>query len=106
MLYIACGIILFMIGLIWLISPAKKPNNLYGYVSYLAMVSEEGFKFAQKSAAKYFMLYGSIQFGLGLIIHFLKWDGCIVLWLLTFLFIYNFSFYQYRKSITAFLKST
>ena len=36
MLYIACGIILFMIGLIWLISPAKKPNNLYGYVSYLA----------------------------------------------------------------------
>ena len=52
MLYIACGIILFMIGLIWLISPAKKPNNLYGYVSYLAMVSEEGFKFAQKSAAK------------------------------------------------------
>lgn len=105
MLYIACGIILFMIGLIWLISPAKKPNNLYGYVSYLAIVSEEGFKFAQKSAAKYFMLYGSIQFGLGLIIHLLKWDGCIVLWLLTFYLFIIFPFISTEKALQRFLKA-
>ena len=40
MIYIGCGVIMFVIGVIWLIAPSPNPNRIYGYMSYLASVNE------------------------------------------------------------------
>ncbi len=84
MIYVACGLIMMVIGILWLISPAKKPNRIYGYLSYLAQVNKESFKFAQRSASLYCILFGLIQVMIGLIIRFLNWDRYFLIWLLTF----------------------
>ena len=39
MIYIGCGVIMFVIGVIWLIAPSPNPNRIYGYMSYLASVN-------------------------------------------------------------------
>ena len=84
MIYVACGLIMMVIGILWLISPAKRPNRIYGYLSYLAQVNKESFKFAQRRASLYCILFGLIQVVIGLIIHFLNWDRYFLIWLLTF----------------------
>ena len=84
MIYVACGLIMMVIGILWLISPAKRPNRIYGYLSYLAQVNKESFKFAQRRASLYYILFGLIQVVIGLIIHFLNWDRYFLIWLLTF----------------------
>ena len=83
-IYVACGSIMAVIGIIWLISPAKKPNRIYGYLSYLAQVNKDSFKFAQRRASLYCILFGLIQVVIGLIIHYLNWDRYFLIWLLTF----------------------
>lgn len=65
MIYIGCGVIMFVIGVIWLIAPSPNPNQVYGYMSYLASVNKASYKYAQKVARNYFMLFGLIQFLLG-----------------------------------------
>ena len=97
MIYIACGSVMMVIGIIWLISPAKKPNRIYGYLSYLAQVNQESFKFAQKRASLYCILFGLIQVVIGLIIHFLNWDRFFSRLALNFLFIYFIANSLYRK---------
>ncbi|CCI82693.1 SdpI family protein [Lactobacillus hominis] len=84
MIYLACGAIMLAIGVIWLFSPAKTPNRMYGYLSYLASVNKDSFAYAQKWARNYFILFGAIQIILGIIIHLLNWDKFFILWLLTF----------------------
>lgn len=84
MIYVACGSLMMAVGLIWLISPAKKPNRLYGYLSYLSQTNQSSFKFAQKRSSLYFLLFGFIQIILGLAIHMVHFDRFFMLWLLTF----------------------
>ncbi|MBU3827932.1 MAG: SdpI family protein [Candidatus Lactobacillus pullistercoris] len=84
MIYVACGSLMMAVGLIWLISPAKKPNRLYGYLSYLSQTNQASFKFAQKRSSLYFLLFGFIQIILGLAIHMVHFDRFFMLWLLTF----------------------
>lgn len=84
MIYVACGSVMMVIGILWLISPAKKPNRIYGYLSYLAQVNKDSFKFAQKRASLYLLLFGFIQVLLGVCIHLLNWDHYFLIWLLTF----------------------
>ena len=50
MIYVACGSITLVIGILWLISPAKRPNPFYGYFSYLSQVNKASFRFAQKKS--------------------------------------------------------
>ena len=103
MIYVACGLIMMVIGILWLISPAKRPNRIYGYLSYLAQVNKESFKFAQRRASLYCILFGLIQVVIGLIIHFLNWDRYFLIWLLTFyLFILLLIVYT-EKSLKKFL---
>ena len=52
MIYIGCGVIMFVIGVIWLIAPSPNPNRIYGYMSYLASVNEASYKYAQKPASE------------------------------------------------------
>src|SRR5699024_12869506 len=72
------------VGLIWLITPAKRPNRIYGYLSYLAQVNQDSLKFAQKRASWYYILFGIIPALLGVIIHYLNWDRYFLIWMLTF----------------------
>ncbi|EEJ72357.1 hypothetical protein HMPREF0548_0776 [Lactobacillus ultunensis DSM 16047] len=92
-----------VIGILWLISPAKKPNRIYGYLSYLAQVNKESFKFAQKRASWYLILFGLIQVVIGLIIHFLNWDRYFLIWLLTFYLFILLPIIFTEKSLKAFL---
>ena len=103
MIYVACGSIMAVIGILWLISPAKKPNRIYGYLSYLAQVNNESFKFAQKRASWYLILFGLIQVVIGLVIHFLNWDRYFLSWLLTFYIFILLPIIFTEKSLKAFL---
>lgn len=103
MIYIACGSIVLVVGIIWLINPAKKPNPLYGYFSYLAQVNKASFKFAQKKASLYFILFGGIQLLIGIGIHLLNWDRYFLLWLLTFYLFLVFAIMATEKSLKKFL---
>ena len=103
MIYVACGSIMAVIGILWLISPAKKPNRIYGYLSYLAQVNNESFKFAQKRASWYLILFGLIQVVIGLVIHFLNWDRYFLIWLLTFYIFILLPIIFTEKSLKAFL---
>ncbi|WP_251717647.1 SdpI family protein [Lactobacillus agrestimuris] len=104
MIYIACASVMIAIGLIWLISPAKKPNRIYGYLSYLAQVNKDSFKYAQKMASFHLILFGAIQFCLGLIIYFLGWDRYFFIWLLTFYLFIIFPIVWTEKSLKRFLR--
>lgn len=103
MIYVACGLIMMVIGILWLISPAKRPNRIYGYLSYLAQVNKESFKFAQRRASLYCILFGLIQVVIGLIIHFLNWDRYFLIWLLTFYLFILLPIVYTEKSLKKFL---
>lgn len=105
MIFIGCGLILMVIGILWIISPAKRPNRIYGYLSYLAQVNNDSFRFAQKRASIYFIISGLIQFLIGLIIHYFKLDNLFILWLLTFYFFIIFPIIGTEKSLKKFLIS-
>lgn len=103
MIYVACGSIMSVIGIIWLISPAKKPNRIYGYLSYLAQVNKDSFKFAQRKASLYCILFGLIQVAIGVIIHYLNWDRYFLIWLLTFYLFILLPIVFTEKSLKSFL---
>ncbi|MBN6049892.1 SdpI family protein [Lactobacillus helveticus] len=103
MIYVACGSIMSVIGIIWLISPAKKPNRIYGYLSYLAQVNKDSFKFAQRRASLYCILFGLIQVAIGVIIHYLNWDRYFLIWLLTFYLFILLPIVFTEKSLKSFL---
>lgn len=104
MIYFASGCLIMAVGIIWLISPAKKPNGLYGYISYLAQVNKDSFKFAQRRASLYCLLFGFIQVILGLVIHLLHWDRYFLIWLLTFYLFMVLPVVWTEKSLKKFLQ--
>ncbi|MBI0033783.1 MULTISPECIES: SdpI family protein [Lactobacillus] len=104
MIYIACGSIMIVVGLLWLISPPKRPRPFYSYYSYLAQVNKASFKFAQHKASYYFIIFGLIQLVLGIGIHLLKWDRYFLLWLLTFYLFIIFPIMATEKSLKSFLQ--
>ncbi|RMC51295.1 SdpI family protein [Lactobacillus sp. ESL0225] len=103
MIYVACGSITLVIGILWLISPAKRPNPFYGYYSYLSRVNKASFRFAQKKASMFFIIFGVAQTMFGLGIHFLNLDRYFFIWLLTFYFFPLFSIILTEKSVKSFL---
>jgi hypothetical protein len=98
-IYVACGLIMMVIGILWLISPAKRPNRIYGYLSYLAQVNKESFKFAQRRASLYCILFGLIQVVIGLIIHFFELGSLFSHLAINILFIYLVANCLYRKKL-------
>lgn len=103
MIYVACGAIILAVGLTWLIRPAKRPNRLYGYLSYLAQVNQASFQFAQRRASLYNILFGLLQIALGGLIHCLHWDRYFLIWLLTFYFFILLPIVWTEKSLKKFL---
>ncbi len=83
MIYILSGSIILVVGLLFLIAPAKKPSQIYGYLSYLAQINPDSFKYAQKISRNTAIITGLIQIGLGTLIHQFKLDNLLFLWLVT-----------------------
>lgn len=105
MIYLACGAIIFAVGVTWLFFPAKRPNRMYGYLSYLAVTNQESFKLAQKLATKYFIIFGVIQMILGYGIYRLGWDNYFIIWLLTFYFFIIFPLIIVETKLQNYLKA-
>ncbi|MDO4912095.1 MAG: hypothetical protein Q3960_00905 [Lactobacillus sp.] len=103
MIYLACGAISFVIGLLWKIYPSPRPNVVYGYYSVLAKMHRDGYRYSQKIAANYFMLAGLVQMALGAIIHLMHWDKFFLIWILTFWIFWIAAMIQVEKKLTDFL---
>ena len=104
MIYVACGLIMMIVGLLWFLVPAKSQDRLSGYLSYLAQTNKDSFQFAQKMGARYNFLVGLVQFLLGLAIHFLGGDKYFLVWLLTFVIFIIIPFALTEKSLQKFLQ--
>ncbi|MCH3905303.1 MAG: SdpI family protein [Lactobacillus sp.] len=83
MIYAGIGAVIMAVGVLWLIAPAKRPNRVYGYLSYLAKVNPTSFAKAQRWASLYLLLSGLAALILGILIHSLHWDRFFIIWLLT-----------------------
>lgn len=83
MIYLLSGSLILVIGVLFLLVPAQKPHKLYGYVTYLSQVNQDGFQYAQKVAGWTNVLTGLVQMGLGSLILLSGLNDWIFVWLLT-----------------------
>lgn len=104
MIYILCGSLILVIGILFFISPAKKPSRIYGYNSYLANQTPESFAYAQKVSRLTNVIVGLIQIGLGFLINIFNLNNFFLIWLITTpLFILPF-FMVTEEKLRTFLK--
>ena len=81
MVFIVVGAIILVIGLKYLIWPAKHPEEVVAYKSYLASTSPAAFAYAQKEARNVHLVLGGGTLLLGIFIHWLHWDNFFIIWL-------------------------
>ncbi len=72
MIFLVIGWIILLIGLLFLLFPAKEGSRLYGYRSYLAQKSNLHWHYAQKMSSRFFLLCGSCMVVIGSL---LKYTG-------------------------------
>ncbi|HCM88709.1 MULTISPECIES: SdpI family protein [Vagococcus] len=70
MVFYFVGLLLTLVGLIYLIFPSKKRINKYGYRTQRAKMSEASYDYAQKVAGKTFFLVGILTFIVGLALRY------------------------------------
>ncbi|MGY3703437.1 hypothetical protein BW731_11450 [Vagococcus martis] len=68
MIFSFVGMIMTVLGVIYLIFPSKKRENKYGYRTQRARYTDASFKYAQKVAAKMLLLIGLGTWLIGFII--------------------------------------
>lgn len=54
------GIIVVLVGIMFLLFPPKKINRLYGYRTKASMKSQEAWDVAQKCSAKMMLVFGTL----------------------------------------------
>ena len=81
MIFIYCGLLKVALVFCFQIIKPRRDIKIYGYYSYLAGLNDNIYLYAQKVSKKYLLCCGLIQFLLGLLIHFLKLDRLVYLWL-------------------------
>ncbi|MFD1430560.1 MULTISPECIES: SdpI family protein [Lacticaseibacillus] len=105
MIFMIAGAVQFVIGVLFLIAPAKKPSSFYGYVSYLARVTDEGFVLAQKWARNALLVTGTLEIAAGAAIRALHWEGFFIIWLilavLLFLPMFTYTESKLKQYLTA-----
>lgn len=65
MIFYFVGLVLSVIGCVYFILPSKKRSNKYGYRTQRAKFSDASYAYAQKQAAKYFLIIGLLTFSIG-----------------------------------------
>ena len=68
MIFYFVGLVLSVIGCVYFVIPSKKRSNKYGYRTQRAKFSDASYAYAQKQAAKYFLIIGLITFGIGFLL--------------------------------------
>ncbi|MGX7023698.1 SdpI family protein [Vagococcus hydrophili] len=84
MVFYFVGILLTVVGVIYLIFPSKNRINKYGYRTQRAKLSEASYTYAQKVAGKTFFFIGAITLLIGLV---LRYFGMIHLYIIEVLLI-------------------
>lgn len=79
MIFLVIGLIFFFNGFLFFIFPAKKMNRLYGYQSYLAKQNQQNWQYAQKLSCRYFLFFGFLMTGIGLILKLNHWTNYFIL---------------------------
>lgn len=74
MIFYVVGIVLTFIGIVYFIFPSKQRSNKYGYRTQRAKMSDKTYAYAQKEAAKAFLMIGIVTFVIGF---FLKRTGMV-----------------------------
>ncbi|HPI99859.1 MAG TPA: SdpI family protein [Enterococcus sp.] len=70
MIFLYCGGIFLVIGLAFLLLPAKMDNLVYGYRSYLSKQSQAHWAYAQKLSARFFLFVGFIMTAIGFFLNY------------------------------------
>lgn len=83
MIYLVSGMIIFVIGLIYLFSSAKTPTALRSYSSLLATASPQGFYYAQRWCRNALLTVGFGELLLGTLVNHFQLNGYTNLWLIT-----------------------
>ena len=65
MIFYFVGLVLSVIGCLYLIFPSRKRSNKYAYRTQRAKFSDASYIYAQKQAAKYFLMIGLMTFAIG-----------------------------------------
>ena len=58
MIFYFVGMVLTVIGFVYLVFPSKQRSNKYGYRTQRAKTSDKTYAYAQKEAAKAFLMIG------------------------------------------------
>ncbi|WP_125604255.1 hypothetical protein [Lapidilactobacillus bayanensis] len=86
MVYLICGMVMLIIGILNSIRPAKTSHDLHSYSSMLAMVSPQGFYYAQRWCRNAFLTIGLIELMLGALVNHFDLNQYTSLWLVTIVF--------------------
>ncbi|MGL4644694.1 MAG: SdpI family protein [Vagococcus fluvialis] len=68
MIFYFVGMVLTVIGFVYLVFPSKQRSNKYGYRTQRAKTSDKTYAYAQKEAAKAFLMIGLITFAIGFLL--------------------------------------
>lgn len=83
MVYLVSGIIIFSLGLVYLIRPAKSPHSICSYSSLLATASPQGFYYAQRWCRNALLTIGFVELILGTLVNYFNLNHYANFWLLT-----------------------
>lgn len=83
MIYLISGLLIFSMGLFYLVHPAKSPDHLYSYSSNLATATTSGFYLAQRWCRNAFLVVGAAELLLGAAINYFHLNHFDGLWTLT-----------------------
>ncbi|ERL66374.1 hypothetical protein [Schleiferilactobacillus shenzhenensis] len=81
MVFIYVGAIILVIGLKYLVWPAKRTDAMVAYKSYLASTNAAAYAYAQQQARNAHLAIGGGTVLLGIFIHWLHWDNFFIIWL-------------------------
>jgi len=92
MIFLVVGVITTGIGLTFFLFPSQKENFIYGYRTYLSKQSESHWRYAQRTSALFFLLFGSFMVFIGTILkltdntHFFLAELLLVPWFIAPMF--------------------
>ncbi len=68
------GLILILVGIIFVYCPPKGINYLYGYRTFKSMKNEENWNVAQKLSSRYLLVLGIVILVFGVLVYFNNWN--------------------------------
>lgn len=102
MIYYSVGWIMTIIGILYVVLPSKKRHFKYGYRTSRARLSDATYRYAQKYAAKVFLIIGLITLAIGYILKLSGLTNFFIIELVTIFIPIMIAFYQIEKKLQIF----